>query len=81
MPLTYDPYSAARQLGIYKEIGSHAYDDVNAGQIVRRILQSRDAFEARQRMKGEKAVGEEVVRTRELMEHEALLLEKERAVR
>ena len=79
MPLTYDPYLAPKELGIFKEIGNHEYGNVNAAEIVQRILKSRDAFEARQKMKGEKAVGEEAVRRREQMEQEALQLAKERA--
>ncbi len=79
MPLTYDPYVAAKELGIYKEVGEHAFQNVNAGEIVQRILRSREMYEARQRAKGEKAVGEEAVRRREEMEREAKALEEERA--
>lgn len=78
MPLTYDPYLASKKLGIFKEIGNHDFGHVNAEEIVKRILKSRDAFEARQRMKGEKAVGEEAVRMREQMEQEALKMQSER---
>ena len=79
MPLTYDPYTAAKELSIYREIGSHDFQNVNAGEIVQRILKSRDIYEARQRAKGEKAVTEEAVQRRETMEQEALTLEKGRA--
>ena len=79
MPLTYDPYSAARQLGIYQQIGSHDFQHINAGEIVQRILQSREMYEARQRMKGEKSAGEEAVRRREGLEREAAKLMEQRA--
>ncbi|KAL9030907.1 MAG: hypothetical protein Q9196_001015 [Gyalolechia fulgens] len=79
MPLTYDPYVGAKDLGIYRQIGGHDFQNVNAGEIVQRILRSRQMFEERQRRKGEKAAGEDVVRRRELMEEEAAALGKERA--
>lgn len=75
LPLTYDPYEAPRELGIFETIESHAYDYVNAGEIVRRIVKSREAFEERQRKKGEKAVGEEAAKKREQMEEAALKIE------
>ena len=78
MPLTYDPYTAAKDLGIYQEIGKHDYQDVNAAEIVQRILKSRQMYEERQRNKGEKAAGEEAVRRREQMEEEAADLERRR---
>lgn len=70
MPLTYDPYTAAKEMGIFRQIGHHAFSNVNAGEIVTRILKGRDDFEERQRKKGEKSVGEEAVRRREQMERE-----------
>src|SRR5579871_5038738 len=70
MPLTYDPYTAARTMGIYKEIGDHEYAGVNAGQIVQRIMKSRDKYEERQRVKGVKGIGEEAQRRREKLEGE-----------
>lgn len=70
MPLTYDPYTAAKEMGIFKEVEKHEYAGVNAGEIVNRIMRSRDVYEARQRAKGEKAVGEEAQRQREKMEEE-----------
>ncbi len=75
MPLTYDPYAAARKMGIYKEIGSHEFSAVNAGQIVQRIMKSRDMYEERQRVKGVKGIGEEAQRRRERMEEEQRLRE------
>lgn len=79
MPITYDPYTAAKALGIYKEIGNHDFQNVNAGEIVQRILKSREMYEERQIMKGEKAATEEAVQRREAMEQEAAKLEKKRA--
>jgi ethanolamine-phosphate cytidylyltransferase len=71
MPLTYDPYVDAKEMGIFKTVQSHAFEQVNAGEIVERILKSREAFAARQRKKGEKAIGEEAVWRREVMDREA----------
>jgi len=79
MPLTYDPYVAAKELNIYQEIGNHDFQNVNAGEIVQRILKSREMYEARQQAKGEKAATEEAVKRREAMEKEAAKLEKDRA--
>ncbi|TAQ84997.1 hypothetical protein B7494_g6669 [Chlorociboria aeruginascens] len=70
MPLTYDPYTAPREMGIYREIGTHNFAGVNAGQIVQRIMKSRDMYEERQRVKGVKGIGEEAQRIREKMEEE-----------
>lgn len=79
MPFTYDPYSAAKELGIYRDVGDHIFQHVNAGEIVQRILKSREMYEERQRKKGEKAAGEEAVRRREEMEREAAEVKKQRA--
>ena len=68
MPLSYDPYVDAKRLGIYQEIGNHDFQMVNAGEIVQRILKSRETYEARQRAKGVKAVTEEAVLRRETTE-------------
>jgi ethanolamine-phosphate cytidylyltransferase len=65
MPLTYDPYAAAKNLGIFHEIEQHSYAHVNAGEIVDRILKNRTQFEARQRAKGVKAIGEREAELRE----------------
>lgn len=65
IPLTYDPYTAPKQMGIFKEVQRHDFQDVNAGQIVQRILKSREAFEERQRAKLQKAVVEEAVKQKE----------------
>jgi ethanolamine-phosphate cytidylyltransferase len=75
MPLTYDPYTAPKEMGIYKEIAKHRFAGVNAGQIVQRIMKSRVMYEERQRVKGMKGIGEESKRTRERMEEEQRLKE------
>ena len=79
MPLTYDPYTSAKEMGIFKEVGEHSFQHVNAGEIVQRIMKSRDRYEARQRAKGEKAVGEAAHRERERMEEEQKKREAEMA--
>lgn len=78
MPLTYDPYTAPKAMGIYREIGKHAFAEVNAGEIVQRILKSRDLYEARQRAKGVKAEVEAAARQREMLEEEQRSREAER---
>ena len=77
MPLTYDPYTAAKEMRIFREVEEHAYAGVNAGEIVNRIMKSRDVYEARQRAKGEKAVGEAAAREREKLEEEQRLKEEQ----
>jgi ethanolamine-phosphate cytidylyltransferase len=79
MPLTYDPYTAPKAMGIYMEIGQHDFSGVNAGQIVQRILKSRAMYEERQRVKGVKGVGEEAQKRREKMEEEQHLKEQKAA--
>jgi len=76
MPLTYDPYAASKEMGIYQEIGEHGFAAVNAGQIVERILKSRAMYEERQRVKGVKGIGEEATRRREEMEEEQRVKEQ-----
>lgn len=78
MPLTFDPYSAAKEMGIYQAIGQHDFANVNAGQIVQRIMASRDQYEARQRAKGMKAEVESAARQREILEEEQKKREAER---
>ncbi|MCJ1293959.1 hypothetical protein MMC34_005516 [Xylographa carneopallida] len=75
MPLTYDPYTAPRAMGIFYEVDKHDFQNVNAGEIVQRIMRSRALYEERQRAKGEKAIGEEAVRRREMLEQQAKVLE------
>ena len=79
MPLTYDPYTAPKQLGIFHEISTHDFQSVNAGEIVQRIMKSRAMYEERQRLKGEKTAGEAAVKRREELEEQAAELEKSRA--
>lgn len=62
MPLTYDPYVAAKILNIYGEIGEHDYQHVNAEQIVQRIMKGRERYEERQKAKAAKAVCEATIR-------------------
>jgi ethanolamine-phosphate cytidylyltransferase len=78
MPLNYDPYTSPKEMGIYREIGRHEFESVNAESIVQRILRSRDLYEARQRAKGMKAEAEEAQRQRELLEEEQRKKEAER---
>ncbi len=73
-----DPYADAKGLGIFQETAKHRFQEVNAENIVRRILDRRGDYEERQRKKGSKAAGEEAHRKREEMEREA---EKEREKR
>jgi ethanolamine-phosphate cytidylyltransferase len=75
MPLPYDPYAVPKTLGIYKEIANHGFQNVNAQEIVGRILKGREVYEERQRRKGEKGVGERGV------EEDEREREKERGMR
>lgn len=68
MPLSYDPYAATKALGIYREIANHDYQNVNAGEIVARIMKGRALYEERQRKKGEKADTEEAEKRRQELE-------------
>ena len=65
IPLTYDPYTAPKEMGIFKEIQGHSFQHVNAGEIVQRILKSREAFEERQRAKMQKGIGERAFKEKE----------------
>jgi ethanolamine-phosphate cytidylyltransferase len=65
IPLTYDPYTAPKRMGIFQEVEKHAFQHVNAGEIVDRILRSREAYEARQRAKFQKGVAEDLVKAQE----------------
>ena len=78
MPLTFDPYADAKEMGLLRQVGDHRFSHVNAAEIVGRIMKGREAFEERQRRKGEKAVGEEAVRQREVMEQQQAVVEAER---
>lgn len=70
MPSTDDVYTVPKEMGIYREIGHHEYEDVNAGTIVQRIMKSRDQYEARQKAKGMKADVEAAHKKREELEQE-----------
>ncbi|GAB1315107.1 choline phosphate cytidylyltransferase [Madurella fahalii] len=70
MPFTDDVYTAPKEMGIYREVGHHEFEDVNAGTIVQRIMKSRDLYEARQRAKGMKADIEAAHKERERLEEE-----------
>jgi len=70
IPLDYDPYVDAKALGLLKQISDHSFKHVNAGEIMSRIIKGREAFEERQRRKGQKAVGEEAARLKELEEQQ-----------
>ncbi|KAI1103174.1 hypothetical protein F4804DRAFT_342693 [Jackrogersella minutella] len=76
MPLSYDPYKAPKELGIFQEVPHHEFQGVNAGTIVQRIMKSRDLYEERQRKKGMKAVGEAEHREREILEEKQRLKEE-----
>jgi ethanolamine-phosphate cytidylyltransferase len=51
MPAEYDPYTDVNALGIFREIGNHEFQHMNAEEIVERIARSRAMYEARQRAK------------------------------
>lgn len=70
MPLSYDPYSAPKEMGLFRQVGEHSFQDVNAGNIVERIMRSRALYEERQRKKGVKAEVEATARQREILEEE-----------
>lgn len=79
MPSNPDPYVDAKTLQVYHETPGHDFQNVDAEQIVSRILDSREQYEERQRVKGVKGVGEEAVKRREEMERDAERVKKERA--
>lgn len=53
-------------MGIYRGIGPHEFQDVDAEEIVGRIMKSRERYEARQRKKEMKAVREDEAKRREV---------------
>ncbi|KAK5005347.1 hypothetical protein LTR28_007822, partial [Elasticomyces elasticus] len=81
IPLDHDPYTAAKSLGVFRQIPAHAFAAVNAESIVGRILESRARYEARQRAKGEKGAAEEAVRRRESLENNQAGRERRRTRR
>jgi ethanolamine-phosphate cytidylyltransferase len=70
MPLAFDPYAVAKTLNIYRVIANNEYSNVNAAEIVARIMKGRALYEERQRKKGEKGMSEEVEKIRQEMERE-----------
>ena len=70
MPLVFDPYAVPKALNIYREIANHEFQNVNAAEIVARIMKGRALYEERQRKKGEKGVTEEVEKLRQELERE-----------
>ncbi|KAH9876201.1 hypothetical protein J1614_004080 [Plenodomus biglobosus] len=70
MPLAFDPYAVPKALNIYREIANHEFQNVNAAEIVTRIMKGRALYEERQRKKGEKGVTEEVEKLRQELERE-----------
>lgn len=70
IPLSYDPYTAPKEMGIFRQVAKHSFQDVNAGNIVQRIMKSRDLYEERQRKKGVKAGVEAAAREREILEEQ-----------
>jgi ethanolamine-phosphate cytidylyltransferase len=70
MPLAFDPYAVPKTLNIYREIANHDFQNVNAAEIVARIMKGRALYEERQRKKGEKGMTEEVEKIRQEMEKE-----------
>ncbi|OJJ49511.1 hypothetical protein ASPZODRAFT_59036 [Penicilliopsis zonata CBS 506.65] len=67
IPLTYDPYTGPKKMQIFNTIENHAFQHVNAGEIVERILKSREAYEERQRAKLQKGIVEDLVKSKETM--------------
>jgi ethanolamine-phosphate cytidylyltransferase len=64
-----DPHADVKALGIFRETPAHEFQDVNAAQIVLRILNKRAEYEERQRKKGVKKVGEEEQHRLEKLQH------------
>jgi ethanolamine-phosphate cytidylyltransferase len=75
-PRQSDRFTAVKEMGIYKQLGEHAFSGVTASQIVDRIMKSRSTYEERQRKKGAKVAGEEAQKLREQMEEEQRLKEE-----
>lgn len=65
MPSEHDPYTDAKDMGIYHEIGPHGLEHINAELIMSRIVNQRGLFEARQRQKASKAEIEQIERQRQ----------------
>ena len=80
MPLTYDPHAPSKALNLYREVDNHDFQNVNAGEIVERIMKGRVLYEARQKAKGEKGMTEEAEKNRQEMEKEAERQRRQREV-
>lgn len=52
-------------MSIFRETDTHDFQHVNAGEIVERILKSREAYEERQRAKLGKGAVEELAKAKE----------------
>lgn len=63
-----DPYRDAKKLQIFTETPTHDFQDVNAANIVQRILDRRTEYEERQRKKGVKSAVEVEHKKREIEE-------------
>ncbi|KAL6170795.1 choline phosphate cytidylyltransferase [Exserohilum turcicum] len=70
MPLQFDPYAVPKSMNIYREIADHGFQNVNAAEIVARIMKGRALYEERQRKKGEKGITEDAEKLRQEMERE-----------
>jgi ethanolamine-phosphate cytidylyltransferase len=66
MPLEEDPYVDAKRLGIFRQVETHDFAHVNAGEIVQRILSCRAMYEERQRVKAAKSAVEEAAKKKQL---------------
>lgn len=53
-----NPYSDAKRIGLYEEVGAHPYDHIQSVALVHRVLNHREAYEERQRKKGWKSENE-----------------------
>lgn len=78
MHLAHDPYAYVKDRGLYREISQHNFQEVDADNIVQRIMKSREQYEERQRKKGVKAELESAHRQREILEEEQRRKEEER---
>jgi hypothetical protein len=58
-----DPYPDAKEMGTFKTVGNHKWDDISARKIVNRILDRRMEFKERQRKKASKLALEEELNT------------------
>ena len=66
-----DGYTYPKVCGTLREVPTHAFQNVNAAQIYRRIMENKSKFEERQAKKGVKAMTEAEAKKRELAAEEA----------